>query len=142
MSEIARLQRLGQTGTHPSIIPGCASFASCIDLSRAYAIKIDIHAIEGTAQTLLAAGKVITSVQQHSLVDWRNANLFGGLPQPPVVRAPYRRGLAPEERDACFGKCHEWRLLAHIIEKMQSVSALHRAHLWDGRGGGHVHAVW
>jgi hypothetical protein len=59
MSEIARLQRLGQTGTHPSIIPGCASFASCIDLSRAYAIKIDIHAIEGTAQTLLAAGKGI-----------------------------------------------------------------------------------
>ena len=59
MSEIARLQCLGQTGTPPSIVPECASFASCIDLSRAYAIKIDIHAIEGTAQTLLAAGKGI-----------------------------------------------------------------------------------
>ena len=56
MSEITRLQRLGQTGTHPSIVPGCASFASCIDLPRAYAIRIDIHAIEGTIQTLLAAG--------------------------------------------------------------------------------------
>ena len=54
-----RSQRLGQTGTHLSIIPGCASFASCIDQSRAYAVKVDMNAIESTAQTLLAAGKGI-----------------------------------------------------------------------------------
>ena len=59
MSDITRLQSLGQTGTHPSIIPGCASFASCIDLSRAYAVKVDMNAIEGTAQSLLAVGKGI-----------------------------------------------------------------------------------
>jgi len=52
-------QSLEQTSTHPPIIPGCASFASCIDMSRAYAIKVDIDAIESTAKTLLAAGKGI-----------------------------------------------------------------------------------
>ena len=59
MSKTTCLQSLGQTSTHPSIIPGCASFASCIDLSRAYAVKVDIDAIESTAKTLLAAGKGI-----------------------------------------------------------------------------------
>ncbi len=52
-------QSLEQTSTHPPIIPACASFASCIDMSRAYAIKVDIDAIESTAQTLLADGKGI-----------------------------------------------------------------------------------
>jgi len=52
-------QSLEQTSTHPPILPGCASFASCIDLSRAYAVKVDIDAIESTATTLLAAGKGI-----------------------------------------------------------------------------------
>ena len=56
MSDITRLQSLGQTSTHPSIIPGCASFASCIDLSCAYAVKVDMNAIESTAQSLLAVG--------------------------------------------------------------------------------------
>ncbi len=59
LSEITCTQSLEQTGTHPSIIPGCASFASCIDLSRAYAVKIDIDAIESQQRPCLLTGRAL-----------------------------------------------------------------------------------
>ena len=73
---------------------------------------------------------------------------------------PVLAGVMPVNSEVCFSHqmserriggglplktetpAHEWRLHAHIIEKTQSVSALHRAHLWVSRGGRHVHAVW
>ena len=58
-----------RTDTHRQIIPGCVSFAACVDLSRVYAHKVDIDAIEATASTLLADGKGIDHavMSQHML---------------------------------------------------------------------------
>ena len=58
-----------RTGSHRQIIPGCVSFAACVDLSRAFALKVDIDAIEATASTLLANGKGIDRdvMSQHML---------------------------------------------------------------------------
>ena len=58
-----------RTDTHRQIIPGCASFTACVDLSRVYALKVDIDALEATASTLLADGKGIDRdvMSQHML---------------------------------------------------------------------------
>jgi len=57
LTEIPRRHDHQDKSTTPPIVPGCASFSECIDLSREYAVKVDIDAIESTAQTLLADRK-------------------------------------------------------------------------------------
>ena len=136
LSEITCTQSLEQTGTHPSIIPGCASFASCIDLSRAYAVKIDIDAIESTAESLLADGKGIDHgvmsghmnlIQQ---IGMSSALLsFSGQTLPTTLHPRSHLVIEPPSRHPPLPVRPHASLVTHLSEEQRSSLLAHQARL-------------
>ena len=129
-------QSLNQTSTHPPIIPGCASFASCIDLSRAYAVKVDIDAIESTATTLLAAGKGIDHDVMSDHMDriqqmGMSAALlsFSGQTLPTTLHPRPHLVVDPPPRHSPLPVRPHASLVTHLSEEQKSSLMAHQARL-------------
>jgi len=129
-------QSLEQTSTHPPIIPGCASFASCIDLSRAYAVKVDIDAIESTAKTLLPAGKGIDHDVMFDHMDRIQQMgmpaallLFSGQTLPTTLHPRPHLVTAPPSRHPPLPVRPHASLVTHLSEEQKSSLMAHQGRL-------------